>query len=161
MGGSQVQYLRKSLRAKTRKARFFNLGPQNLLSFLNHYTMLRTSLGSISSNRRPHTSYTPYQRELIHETIALGITSYRINKSCEISTFIVRFIVFNALIRHVDDSKPRFDRSKKLIIRDKRHILRIVRRESRITYKNLITKNEIDVSHDIVYRLLKETNIIN
>jgi len=123
--------------------------------------MLRTLLGSISSNRRPYTSYTLYQRGLIYKIVASRITSYRINKSCEISTFIVRFIVSNVLIRYVDDSKSRSNRSKKLIIRNKRHILQIVQQESRIIYKNLITKSEIDVSYDIIYRLLKEASIIN
>jgi len=36
-----------------------------------------------------------------------------------------------------------------------------VRRESRITYKDLIAKSEVVVSHNIIYRLLKEAGIIN
>jgi len=36
-----------------------------------------------------------------------------------------------------------------------------VRRESRITYKDLIAKSEVAVSHNIIYRLLKEAGIIN
>jgi len=123
--------------------------------------MLRTPLGSISSNRRPHTQYSSYQRELIHEVVAARVTSYRIEKFYKIAQFIIKSIVSNALIRHTGDSKSRFDRSKKLIVRDERHILRIARREPRITYKDLIAKSEVAISHNTIYRLLKEAGIIN
>jgi len=123
--------------------------------------MLRTSLGSISSNRRPHTQYSPYQRGLIHEVVVARVTSYRIEKFYEIAQSIIRSIVSNALIRHIDDSKPRSNRPKKLIVRDEQHILRIARREPRITYKDLIAKSEVAVSHNTIYRLLKEAGIIN
>jgi len=51
--------------------------------------MLRTSLGSISSNRRSHTQYSSYQRGLIHEAVAAGVTSYRIEKFYEIAQFTI------------------------------------------------------------------------
>ena len=123
--------------------------------------MLRTSLGSISSNKRPHTQYSSYQRGLIHGVVAAGVTSYRIEKFYKIAQFTIKFIVSNVLIRHIDDSKPRSNRPKKLIVRDEQHILRIARREPRITYKDLIAKSEVAVSHNTIYRLLKEAGIIN
>jgi len=123
--------------------------------------MLRTSLGSISSNRRSYTSCTSYQRGLIYGAVASEITLYRIYKFYGIAEFTTRSIVFNVLICYVGDFKPRSSRPKKLIVRNKRHILRIVRQEPRITYQNLIAKSGVDVSHNTVYCLLKETNIIN
>jgi len=123
--------------------------------------MLRTSLGSISSNRRPHTQYSPYQRGLIHGVVVARVTPYRIEKFYKIAQSTTRFIVSNVLMRHIGDSKSRSSRPKKLIVRDERHILRIARRESRITYKNLIAKSEVAIPHNTIYRLLKEAGIIN
>lgn len=67
----------------------------------------------------------------------------------------------NALIRHTGDLKPRSGRPRKLTVRDERHILRIARREPRITYRDLIAKSGVAVSHDTIYRLLREAGIIN
>jgi len=69
--------------------------------------------------------------------------------------------VFNVLIRYNDKFKSRSYRLNKLIIHDERHILRIVRRDFKITYKNLVEKSNVFVSHDTLYRLLKEESIIN
>ena len=123
--------------------------------------MLRTPLSSISGNRRRHTEYSPYQRDVIAGAIAHGAKPSQLTRQFEISRRTVRTIVSNVLVRHNGETKPRSGRPRKLSIRDERHILRIVRRDPKITYKNLIAKVGVDVSHDTVYRMLKEQGITN
>ena len=123
--------------------------------------MLRNPLSSISSNRQVRRQYNTYKRRLICEAVASRITSYRIQKNYGVPEFFIKSIVSNALIRHNPDFKPRSERPRKLTIRDERHILRIIRRDLKITYKNLIVEAGVHVNHDIIYRMLKEEGIIN
>jgi transposase len=90
-----------------------------------------------------------------------GLTPDRIQKHYRVPKSSTIRIVQNALVRHTGDSKPRSGRPKKLSIRDERYILRIVRRDPKITYKNLAEKAGVSVSHDTLYRLLKEEGITN
>ncbi len=46
-------------------------------------------------------------------------------------------------------------------MRDERHIIRVVRLDPKITYRNLLIKTGVDVSAKTVYRLLKEEGITN
>jgi len=123
--------------------------------------MMRTSLASIFGNRNRYHEYTPFQRGVIARVVSHGATPHRINKLYEIPISSIKTIVSNALIRHNDDSKSRSKRSRKLTIRDERHILKIVRQNLKITYKALAKKSRVFVSHDTLYRLLKEESIIN
>jgi hypothetical protein len=93
--------------------------------------------------------------------IASRFTPNRIQKHYRVSKTSTIRIVQNALIRHNDESKSRFKRPKKLLIRDERHILRIVWRDFKIIYKNLAKKFDVSVSHNTLYRLLKEKKITN
>jgi transposase len=123
--------------------------------------MIRTSLSSIFGNRRRYSKYTSYQRGLVAEAITYKARSCQLQKSFGLSRHITRIIVENVLVRYNDVFKLRSKRPKKLSIRNKRHILRIVRRDPKITYKNLVKKADVFVSHDTLYQLLKEEGIIN
>ena len=123
--------------------------------------MLRTPLSSISGNRRRHSEYTSYQRGLIGGAVAAGVTPHRMKDLFGIPITTTKTITKNVLARHNGDNKPRSGRPKKLSIRDERHILRIIHRDPKITYKNLIAKSGVDVSHDTIYRMLKEQGITN
>ena len=72
-----------------------------------------------------------------------------------------RYILLTSSSHNHNTSTKRTGRPKSLSIRDERHILRIVRRTPKITYKNLIEKAGLDCSHDTIYRLLKEEGITN
>ena len=123
--------------------------------------MLRIPLASISLNRRRNTQYTPFQKGIIIGAIGGGLTSSRIQKQYRVLESSVRYILQNHLNDDDDEAKPRSDAPKKLRIRDKRHIIRIVRRNPKIIYRNLIKQTEMDVCNKIIQRLLKEKNIIN
>ena len=123
--------------------------------------MLRNSLSSISLNRRVRRQYNIYKRELICKTVASEIILYRIQKNYEVPEFFIRNIVLNVLIRHNLDFKSRSERFRKLITRDEQYIRWIIRRNSKIIYKNLIAETKVHINHNIIYRMLKEKEIIN
>ena len=123
--------------------------------------MLRTSLSIISSNRRRNTRYISYQKELICEVIDSEITSSSIQSQFHVLENFVRYIFLIVNNDNNDVVKQIIDRFRKLIIRDERHILRIARRKLKIIYKEFIAKIEIICNHDIIYRLLKEYDIMN
>ena len=123
--------------------------------------MLRTPLSSISSNRRHNTQYSSYQKGLIIGAVAAGYTSSRIRRECGVPESSTRYILLTSSSHDHNTSTKRIGRPKRLSIRDERHILRIVRRTPKITYKDLIVKAGLDCSHDTIYRLLKEKNITN
>ena len=77
------------------------------------------------------------------------------------SESFTRYILLISFFHNHNIFTKRTGRFKSLSIRDERHILRIVRRTFKIIYKNFIEKAGLDCSHDIIYRLLKEKNIIN
>jgi len=123
--------------------------------------MMRTSLASIFGNRNRYHEYTPFQRGVIARAVGHGATPHRINKLYGIPISSIKTIVSNALIRHNGDSKSRSRRPRKLTVRDERHILKIVCQNPKITYKALVEKSRVFVSHDTLYRLLKEEGITN
>ena len=123
--------------------------------------MPRTSLNFISSNRIRNTQYTFYQKKLIIEVVAANYSSLRIRNKCEMSKSFIRYILLISFFYNYNTFTKRTSRFKNLSIRDKKHILRIVRRTSKITYKNLIEKTKLDCSHNTIYWLLKEKSIIN
>ena len=133
----------------------------SISSFLFHCIMNRTSLSSISDNHHRHHQYTFYQKELICEIIDDELISSRIEKQYCVSKNFVRYVLFTHKSQLTKISNSRSDRLKVLTTREQRHIIRIARRGFRIIYKNFKIQIEVDCFIDIIYRLLKEKNIIN
>ncbi len=123
--------------------------------------MIRSSLDSIFSNRVHKHKYTLYQRGLIHGAISGDLTSSKIQRLHRILESLVRDICNVVVWQHYNQSKSRLERPKKLSLRNKQYIIKIVRLDLKIIYKNLFAKTRVDVFIKIVYRLLKEKNIIN
>jgi len=123
--------------------------------------MIRSPLGPISSNRVHKQEYTPYQRGLIHGAISGGLTPSKVQRLHEISESSIRGICNVVVWQHHDESIRRSGRPKKLSLRDERHIIRVVRLDPKITYKNLLARTRVDIFAKTVYRLLKEEGIIN
>ena len=156
-----LQFFRINVRPKRVFSRFAYIISSHSSSFFHHYIMLRSPLTIIFSNRRYKIEYIFYQRKLITKIVEFDITFETIQKIHEISKSIVQFIIKNVKIDNNDEFASRFDRFKSFFIRDQRHIFRIVRRNSKIIYKKLVEQVEVTCNHDIIYRLLKEKNIIN
>ncbi len=123
--------------------------------------MIRSPLGPISSNRVHKQKYTLYQKGLIHGAISDDLTPSKVQRLHGILESFVRGICNVVVWQHHDQSKPRLERPKKLSLRDERHVIRIVRLDSKIIYKNLLTKTGINVSTKTIYRILKEKSITN
>jgi len=123
--------------------------------------MIGSPLDPISSNRVHKQEYTTYQRGLIHEEISGGLTPSKVQRLHGISKSSVRGICNAVVWQHHDESIRRSGRPKKLSLRDERHIIRVVRLDPKIIYKNLLARTRIDIFAKIVYRLLKEKGIIN
>ena len=118
--------------------------------------MFRTSLSIIFSNRRRNTRYISYQKELICKIIDSEITSSFIQNQFNVSKNFVKYIFCIVNNDNNDIFKSIIDRFRKFTIRDKKHILRIVRRKFKIIYRNFISKIDVICNHDIIYRLLKK-----
>jgi transposase len=70
--------------------------------------------------------------------------------------------ICNAVVwQHHGQSKPRSGHPKKFSLRDERHVIRVVRLDPKIIYRNLLAKTGVNVSVKTVYRLLKEEGITN
>ena len=123
--------------------------------------MPRTSLASISVNHTSLHELSSYQRGLVVEAASVEASVAKISETTNVSWFIVKDIILHASIRNNGVSKSRFDRSKLLSTRDERHLIRIARLQSKISYRELIEKADVECHRKIVYRLLKEYDLIN
>ena len=118
-------------------------------------------LSIISGNRRRHSEYNAYQRGLIAGAQVCGVTPGALRKRFGIPKSSAQYILLNVLQNNNGNFASRSGRPRLLSIRDERHIIRIVRHESKITYRELRERVGVSCSHDIIYRLLKEEGIIN
>ena len=83
-----------------------------IFTFFNNCNMLRNLLFSIFLNRRARKQYNTYKRKRICEAVTSEVIFYRIQKNYEVSEFFIRSIVFNVLICHNLDFKPRSEKLK-------------------------------------------------
>ncbi len=123
--------------------------------------MLRTSLAQISGNHVRRTELTPYQRGVIIGAHSADASPGRISKLTNLPDFIVRITLKKAAEREDDQSRSRSDRPTMLFARDTRHLIRIARVNSRISYKELKIQAELACSRIIIYRALKSYELIN
>lgn len=122
--------------------------------------MQRTPLGLISANHTPNRQYNPSQRALLIGALSVGATPYRIQKQYRVPESSVRYIN-SRFILHPNGAAPRTGRPPKLSERDRRKVVRIARRNPTITYRQLAKDAGVSLSHDTLYRLLKEEGITN
>ncbi len=123
--------------------------------------MLRVSLSSISNNHVRKTELTPYQRGIIVEAHTAEVSPSRIHKLTNFPDSTVRIILKKVAERDNSETKSRSDRSDLLSARDERHLIRIARVNSRISYKELKNEVELTCSRSIIYRVLKSYELIN
>ncbi len=128
---------------------------------LHYLIMLRVSLSQISNNRVRKTELISYQREIIVKAHVIDISFGRIHKLTNLSDFTIRIILKKVVERDDDEIKSRSDRSVILSERDERHLIRIARINSRISYKNLKDQIDLTCSRTIIYRALKNYELVN
>ena len=121
----------------------------------------RTPLAPINSNRRLRQELTPWCRSEIQTYRNIGLTNEHISRltSCTRST-VATTLRLNTL-RNDGKTLPRAGRPPTLSVRDRRLILRVIRRTPKLTYAQLRVETGIDVSRSTLYRRLKDEGISN
>ena len=123
--------------------------------------MPRTPLGPITPNIIRRRKLSPFTRGIItgqHSTDA----SYRIvirGLNLPKSTIQDFISIINKGTHGV--SKSRSNRLKSTTVQNKRIILRLTRFDLKQTYIQLISTTGLSISHSILYRILRDTGIIN
>jgi transposase len=119
----------------------------------------RTPLRPISSNIIPNKELSPYQRAIIIGRAQAGQKPSQIGKELNIPRDTVKYTLQKDPIRNEAQSIPRSGRPRKLSLRDERAILRILRKNPKITWRELLKESNLNVSKSTYYRMLKRHNI--
>ena len=127
----------------------------------HHIIMQRTSLAIINDNRAHNHELSPYQRGLIVRASLTGASSGEVARIFNFNKFTVQATLKKFITRHNEESKPRSERSQLLIDRDRRYIIKHARLNPRLTYSQLKSEADLTCSRTIVYRALKEYDLIN
>jgi len=128
-----------------------------------HYTTIpaRSVLGSISGNITHRKELTPYNRGVIIGKASTNTRPTQIAEELSIPRSTVQETLYKSPLHHNSKSASHSGALKKLSKHDERRILHTVQKEPQITYARLIRELTLTVSHDTIYRLLKDHNIIN
>ncbi|EKG08955.1 Transposase Tc1-like protein [Macrophomina phaseolina MS6] len=119
----------------------------------------RTPLKELFGPHAPNQPYSPHQRGILLACAALGQKPAWFRKELGVPKSSLQSTQQLALLRNDSRSQLRSGRPKLLSDGDKRHILRIVRKEPKITYKEVREQTGV-VCHDrTITRLLDTYNI--
>ena len=121
----------------------------------------RVPLAPIDPNRSLKKELTPWQRSEIQTYRHIGLTNEHIGRltNCTPST-VATTLNLNTL-RNNGETRPRSGRPSLLSRRDRRLILRIIRRNPKLTYAALKIESGLTVSKKTLYRMLKDEGISN
>ena len=147
--------MQKRVKREFRDSRIFN---NNTL-----YTMpvQRVPLAPIDSNRRLKQELTPWQRSEIQTYRNIGLTNEHISRLTFCTPGTVATTLNLNTLRTNGKSCPRSGRPTALSRRDRRLILRIIRRNPKLTYAVLRVEVGVEVSKSTLYRMLKDEGITN
>ena len=116
---------------------------------------------NLLSNRSPKAELTTEQRACILAAVDAGLSKPEIARRYNVA----RQTVYNTIKRYSTtyslESQSRSGRPNKLSARDRRRILRIVRKQPKIAYALLQDTSDISVSKSTFYRVIKAAGIIN
>ena len=121
--------------------------------------MQRTPLAPIFANRVQKTELSPYQRGIIVGANRSGAALQEIAEATGLSKATVSSTISRATKRYEGYSIPREGRSKTLSDRQRRHLIRIVRLEPKILYKDLRERAHLHCSVRTIQRALKDYGI--
>ena len=120
--------------------------------------MLRTLLAAISGNRPRGKELSPYQRGFFGGQAA---QQHNLAKATKLFKNTVRTAILNASLQHNGESRLRSGRPPIVTDRNRRHVIRIARVNSRATYEVLKQKAGHNFSKFTVYRILKNYGFTN
>jgi transposase len=121
----------------------------------------RTPLRPISSNNQRNHEYSPRRRAQIYGAARCGATPAQIARSNNLHPETVRATIQRIATTGSIKSAPRSGRPEVYSHYDERQILRIVRKNPKITYKDLRRETGLSFSDDTFYRILKDHGITN
>ena len=122
---------------------------------------LRTPLAPKSGNIQPNKHLTPFQRGVILGHRLSGTLKPQIAKDLNTTLGRVKYTLSTTIYNENGDDTPRSGRPKKLTNRQRRHLIRIVRRDSKINYRQLAKQLSITIHRNTLYREIKAYGLIN
>lgn len=119
--------------------------------------MPRRPLARINGNRTIRKELTTYTRGLIIGKHESGVSMTHISQTLGIPLSTVSETIKRNPERINGESSPRSGRPKSYTERDRRHIIRIIRRDPFITYPALRLRAGLDISSTTFLKILKES----
>jgi transposase len=121
----------------------------------------RQPLAPIDPNRALKKELSPWQRGQISAFRDIGLTNAQISKRTFCTPATVATTLRLNTLRNDGETRPRSGRPSALSRRDRRLILRIIRRNLKLTYAALKLEANATVHKNTLYRMLKDEDITN
>jgi transposase len=121
----------------------------------------RVPLGAITGNRGYNQELSVWDRAQISAYKAIGLSNEQIGGRVFCSPSTVQTTLRLNPLRNNGKTRPRSGRPSTLSRTDRRNILRIIRRNPKMTYAILKLEARVEVSRTTIYRLFKEKGITN
>ena len=121
----------------------------------------REPLKAISGNRGYNKELSVWDRAQISAYRAVGLSNEQIGGKIFCTSTTVSTTLQRNPLRNAGQTRPRSGRPPALSRVDKRNILRIIRRNPKITYVILKIQAGVTVHRNIIYKLFKEEDITN
>jgi transposase len=147
--------MQKRVNSEFRHLRVFN---NNTVYAMPHQ---RVPLAPIDLNRRLKQELSPWQRSEIQTYRNIGLTNEHISRLTFCTPGTVATTLKLNTLRTDGKTRPRSGRPPTLSRRDRRLILRIIRRGPKLTYAMLRVEAGVDVLKSTLYRMLKDEGITN
>src|SRR5438034_4449498 len=116
----------------------------------------RMPLMSIDSNRIRNQELSPWLRGSIQTWAAVGLGTAEIARKTFLTPATVQSTLQRNQQRHEGITLSRSGRPHNLSARDRRTLLRLVRKCPKLTYDQVISETGLGVSKKTVYRILQE-----
>ena len=127
----------------------------------SHNIMPRTLFKVISENVTHWKELSSYEREILIKQASQEVTPVSLTKITKVPQITIIFTLFQADIHLTEVLKPRSECFKLLSVRDCWYITWIACLISEISYQEIQKKTELICSRKIVYRVLKDYELIN
>ena len=119
----------------------------------------RTPLMPIDSNRTRNQELSPWLRDSIQTWAAISLGTAEIARKTFLTPETVKSTLLRNPQRHEGTILSRSGRPQILSRRDRRRLLRLIRKCPKLTYDQIISETGLDVYRKTVYRMLREEDI--
>lgn len=116
----------------------------------------RTPLGAIDGNRQKRNDLAPFSRGKIQGMSQVGLGTREIARKTFLPPSTVQSTLERNPVRHQGESLPRSGRPPILSHRHRRLLLRIVRANPKLSYREIRNQSAVDVSDRTIRRILAD-----